>query len=690
MHEEAYLTLVLDALHEKIAEINGKMEGNQKDIANMHDYFWENYTEFDEYGYELYDNNTALKTRIKEQGEYTKELLRYEKMLDSPYFGRVDFCYEDEDEPETYYIGIANLAKGRAANPYVFDWRAPVSSLFYDYDKGAAQFEAPAGILTGEITRKKQYKIKNGKLVYVLENDINIDDEILQQALSEHADASLKSIVTTIQKEQNSIIRDTKHRILAVQGCAGSGKTSVALHRIAYLLYHNRKNLNAAQVLILSPNSIFADYISRILPELGEENICEMTFDDFAYRELRAYGEAEDRYDEMEKLLHAKETKDYFIENSLIPSTDEAAYKQTKDYMEELNGFILSLEWELVEFRDFHYKKMAITETQIADLFYEKLADVPILSRMEKIGEYLIDAEETLRNKNMEDDEKQEIFDRLNRMYETRNLLDLYNRFLEESGREMLQVTENFLRYEDVYPLLYLKYAILEPPKRREVKHLVIDEMQDYSYLQYVLLEKMFHCPMTILGDKVQTMADTKQDVLSFLPKIFGKEVHCVYLNKSYRSTSEITAFANQLVQETGVETVERHGEVPQTTNCDTLDVMYQKMAADIVQERDADTIAILCLDAKSAQSAAKHLQQELPQQKISLLTKDSMKFQKGISVMPFYLAKGLEFDTVLVPDLQNYTTPLHKQALYINATRALHVLRLYQVTKEENGYDNF
>lgn len=679
MNEDAYLSLVIKALHQKIEEINAKIEGNEKDIESMHEYFWENYTEFDEYGYEMYDNSNALKSRVKEQDEYAKERFRYEKMLDSPYFGRVDFCYEGEEEPETYYIGIANLAKGRAADPYVFDWRAPVSGLFYDYDKGPAQFIAPAGILTGEITRKKQYKIKNGKLVFVLENDMNIDDEILQQALSEHADASLKSIVTTIQKEQNSIIRDTSHRILAVQGCAGSGKTSVALHRIAYLLYHNRKNLSAAQILILSPNSIFADYISRILPELGEENICEMTLDDFAYRELTAYGEAEDRYDEMEKLLHAEESRDYFMIHSLKQTTEEALYKQTKEYTEELNGFVLSLEWELMDFKDFHYKKMEMKEGEIADLFYEKLADVPILSRMEKIGEYIIDAWETLQDKNLEDEEKQEVFERLNKMYETRDLLELYNRFLEESGREPLDTADGILCYEDVYPLLYLKYAVLQPPKRREVKHLVIDEMQDYSYLQYVLLAKMFDCPMTILGDKVQTMAEKQQDVLVFLPKIFGKDVHRVYLNKSYRSTSEITAFANQLIDEKDVQTVERHGEMPQVAKCSDAESMYQQMAEDVLKDKDADTIAVLCLDAESARKTAEKLQEKL-QNQITLLTKDSMKFTKGISVMPFYLAKGLEFDTVLVPDLQNYTTPLHTQALYINATRALHVLRLYRV----------
>lgn len=670
MNEESYLTMVLEALHGKLKEINGKILGNEKDIESMHEYFWENYAEFDEYGYEMYDNSNALKSRILEQKDYVKERLRYEKMLDSPYFGRVDFCYEQEEEPETYYIGIGNLAKGRAEEPYVFDWRAPVAGLFYDYDKGAAQFVAPAGVLSGEITKKKQYKIKNGKLIYALENDMNIDDEILQQVLSEHADASLKSIVTTIQKEQNSIIRDNCHRILAVQGCAGSGKTSVALHRIAYLLYHNRKNLSASQVLILSPNSIFADYISGILPELGEENICEMTFDDFAYRELLEYAEAEDRYDELERQLH----------RNGADCAEEVLYKQSKAYVEELDGYILSLEWELMDFKDFRYKKMEISEEKIAGLFYEKLAEVPILSRMEKIGEYLIDEQETLQNKDMPEEEKQEIFQRLNRMYETRDILEIYLRFLAETGRKEVPVSNGILRYEDVYPLLYLKYALTEALRRREVKHLVIDEMQDYSYLQYVILAKMFDCPMTILGDKVQTMAGRQQDVLAFLPKIFGKEVYPVYLNKSYRSTSEISAFANRLIGEEDVWAVERHGEVPKIIKSADADSMYAKIQEDIDREDEADTIAILCLDADSAKVACDSLEN------VTLLTKDSMQFGKGVSAMPFYLAKGLEFDVVFVPNLQDYQTPLHKQALYINATRALHKLRLYEVARGETS----
>lgn len=688
MHEEAYLALVIETLHKKIREIDGRMAGNEKDIAHMHEYFWENYNEFDEYGYELYDNSNALKSRMKEQGEYEKERLRYEKMLYSPYFGRVDFCYEGEDKPERYYIGIGNLAGGRAQDPYVYDWRAPVSGLFYDYDQGPAQFEAPAGVLSGEVTKKKQYKIKNGKIVYILENEMNIDDEILQQALSEHADASLKSIVTTIQKEQNRIIRDKSHPILAVQGCAGSGKTSVALHRIAYLLYHNRKNLSASQIMILSPNSIFGDYISRILPELGEENICEMTFDYAVFHELREYGEAEDRYDEIEKMLHEGEPEEFFLQKGLKPMTAEAAYKQTKQYVEEMDGFILSLEWELMDIRDFRYKKREMKEEEISKMFYEKLADVPILNRMRRIGEYLVDAEETLRHKNMEEEEKQEIFGRLDRMYRTRDIKKLYNRFLERSGRQKLDTSDGILRYEDVYPLLYFKYALEGAPKRSEVKHLVIDEMQDYSYLQYVLLEKMFTCPMTILGDRGQTIADSKQDVTQFLPKIFGKKVYCVSMDKSYRSTAEITEFANSLTTESGVQAIARHGDTPQIKKCTAEGEMYDRLAEDLAEDMEYDTLAVLCLDADRAKETAKQLSARLKKKEIILLTKDSMKFKRGISVMPFYLAKGLEFDAVFVPDLQNYVTPLHRQALYINATRALHVLRFYE--RGQGGeYDN-
>lgn len=680
MKEEEYLALVLREVENKIASLDEKIQGSDKDIEHMQEYFWDNYAEFDEYGYELFDNNHAMQSSVMHKAEYIKDRHRYEKMADSPYFGRVDFCYEGEEESEIYYIGLANLARGRAVDPYVYDWRAPVGGLFYDYDKGPARFLAPAGQMEGEITRKRQYKIKHGRLVYAIESDINIDDEILQQALSEHADAKLKNIVTTIQKEQNQIIRDDQHRILAVQGCAGSGKTSVALHRIAYLLYHNRKNLSASSVLILSPNRIFADYISRILPELGEENICEMTLDDYAYRKLREFGETEDRYDYMEAVLHEDFDEGYFIAAALHRPTAEAEYKQTKAYVEELNGFILTQEWELMEFKDFHYKKMLMSEEKITKFFYEKLADVPILSRMEQIAEFFIDEQETLRGKDFEEEVKQEIIEQFEKMYETRDVFVLYQRFLEVTGRERLDLSEGTIPYEDVYPLLYLKCVMTKPIARREVKHLVIDEMQDYSYLQYLLLEKMFDCPMTILGDKQQTMGEKARDVLEFLPQIFGKDVFVVHLNKSYRSTTEIMEFANRLIGEETAESVTRHGKIPEVYKAKDSAEMYAKLAEELRRERDADTMAVLCLDMEQARAAEEAMRSQGITE-VQLLNKDTMKFEKGVSIMPFYLAKGLEFDVVFVPEVQSYVKPLHKQALYINATRALHELYLYEVT---------
>ena len=664
MEEEKYLELVLQTVRRKLEEVQKKLGDNARDMESMNDYFWDNYAEFDEYGYEMFDNKMALKTRLTQQEEYQRDRKRYEKMLDAPYFGRVDFCYDGDEEPEVYYIGVGNLTEDHGKGAYVYDWRAPVSGLFYDYDKGKASFQAPAGVMEGEITRKRQYKIRDGRLVFALETEMNIDDEILQQTLSENGDNRLKSIVTTIQKEQNSIIRDTRHRIMVVQGCAGSGKTSVALHRIAYLLYHNRESLQAAQVLVLSPNSIFGDYISRILPELGEENICELTLDDYAYRELNCYGEAEDKYDELERVLHGC-------------ASEEAEYKQSKAYVQELDLFLMQQEWENVEIGDFKYKKIFCPEDIISRFFYEKFCDVPMLDRLGKIAEYLIDEQETIQGRDMEDEERQKVMEKINRMYVTMDPLELYNHFLAESGREEQLLTGDTIPYEDVYPLLYLKYSMKELPKRRKVKHVVIDEMQDYSYLQYRILQKLFDCPMTILGDRRQTMGEKQSNVMKFLPEIYGKEIFYIDMKKSYRSTREIMEYAEQISQENaGTQYVDRHGELPHTRTADTSEQMYEMLAKDLTGETGCRTQGVLCLTQEEAEAVWNALREKGIE--ADLLTKDSMKFRTGISVMPFYLAKGLEFDAVYIPNVQKYHSPLEKQAMYINVTRALHKLKLY------------
>ena len=452
-------TLFLEQLTEKlkyrIEELDVVISEGQKDVESMHEYYWENYTEMDEYGYENYDNQQALLRQVNANQDKLLLKHRFEKMLDSPFFGRVDFIYDGEDEAESFYIGIGNFAERTGSVPLVYDWRAPVSGLFYDFDQGPASYEAPLGTIEGEIVSKWQYKIRNGKMIYGFESDVKIDDEILKQELGSNGDVQLKNIVRTIQKEQNAIIRNTKDKILIIQGAAGSGKTSVALHRIAYLLYHDREHLKSSNILILSPNSVFADYISHILPELGEENIQEMSFDLFAYRELKGIvSDCEDRYDYLEKLIHFPEMG---IRESYLK-------KQSAGFVGEMEGFLAVLEDQLMDFKPVKIRTLEKTEEELIHLFYFKFQDIPILARMDAVMEYLVDEYETLYNRNLPEDEVEEIREKFNRMYVTRDIYKIYNWFLEDSGYETLAkipYENRKLQYEDVFPVLYLKYRML-------------------------------------------------------------------------------------------------------------------------------------------------------------------------------------------------------------------------------------
>ena len=344
-------------------------------------------------------------------------------MLDSPFFGRVDFVFEGDEEPEIFYIGIGNFAEEAGHTPLIYDWRAPVSGLFYDYDKGPASYQAPLGTICGEIASKWQYKIRNGRMIYQFESDVKIDDEILMAELGSGGSTALKNIVRTIQKEQNAIIRNTRDKIMVIQGAAGSGKTSIALHRIAYLLYHDRKNLKSSNILILSPNSIFSDYISHILPELGEENIKEMSFDLFAYRQLKdTVSDCEDRYDQIERSLNFPDMPSLYKE------------KQSREFLNQMEGYLTSLEDELMDFHDVEYKSFTKKEEEIIDLFYFKFQDIPLLSRMEAVAENFIDEVETLRDNDMDEEERAIVMEKFMNMYETQDLYVIYSRFLESCG----------------------------------------------------------------------------------------------------------------------------------------------------------------------------------------------------------------------------------------------------------------
>ena len=672
-----YLQYVLKCLNDRLAQADAAILEGEKEIEDMHEYYWENYTEMDQYGYEDYDNQQALFRQMNANEEQFRLRKRFKKMQDSPFFGRVDFRYDGDEEAETFYIGIGNLSESAGSLPLVYDWRAPVSGLFYDYDKGPASYEAPSGIFEGEVTSKWQYKIRKGKMLYEFESDVKIDDEILGAELGSNGEVQLKNIVRTIQKEQNEIIRNTKDKIMVIQGAAGSGKTSVALHRIAYLLYHDRENLKSSNVLILSPNGVFADYISHILPELGEENIREMSFDLFAYRELKEIvGDCEDRYDQIERTV-------------LNPKIQEICReKQSPEFVSKLDGFVLRLEDELMNFRDVEYRGCTLSEKEIIDLFYFKFLDVPLLSRMHSVAEYFIDQVETLRDRDLSDEEREEVMECFRSMYETRDCYVLYSRFLEKEGYRPLphcQIEKRRLRYEDVYPVLYLKYTLYQCRNHHGIKHVVVDEMQDYSWIQYLLIHKMFPCRMTILGDKAQTMEDETQDVLKFLPKIFGKDIRKIVMNRSYRNTMEVAQYANHLTGIEDMELFERHGEpVDERTFSSTEEALETVLEKWLNRREEFETEALIFLTEREAEHAFLYIEKRLKEiapeaeNQLCYMNRDSQSFKKGLTVTTFYLAKGLEFDQVFGIFEEDRESGLQCQAEYITATRALHELHMY------------
>ena len=670
MEKKDYLEFVLEKLQDRIRRIDSSILEGEKEIEGMHEYYWENYTEMDQYGYENFDNQQALLTQINTNQAQMKMRRRLLKMLDSPYFARVDFRYEDEEEAEIFYIGIGNFAENAGGVPLVYDWRAPVSGLFYDFDKGDAFYEAPGGRMEGEITSKWQYKIRHGKMIYAFESDIKIDDEILKAELGGNGDVQLKNIIRTIQKEQNAIIRNTSDRILVIQGAAGSGKTSVALHRIAYLLYHDRKNLKSSNILILSPNGIFSDYISHILPELGEENIQEMSFDFFAYRQLRdTVADCEEKYD--------------LIEQNMRDSGCVDAYhqKQSGEFVSQMEGYLLMLEDELMQFQDVDFRGYRIKSSQVIDLFYHKFLDIPLLSRMDAVMEYLIDEYETLAGKDLEEEEKLYFQEKFLRMYETRDLYVIYNRFLESCGYHTLPdvpYEKRMLKYEDVYPMLYMKYRLSRPEQRKNIKHLVIDEMQDYSRMQYEILMQLFPCRMTILGDKAQTMDEKQQDVTRFLPRLMRHGCRVIEMNKSYRNTVEIARYAAELAGIKDLDLFERHGKpVTEETFDDLTEAVEQITKAVRLGTEAFETAAVLTMTEEEAWEIYHLLETKMP---VNYVDRNSSNFRKGLTVTTFYLAKGLEFDQVFTIYGKQKENALIRQAKYICATRALHELYMYQL----------
>ena len=377
------------------------------------------------------------------------------------------------------------------------------------------------------------------------------------------------------------------------------------------------------------------------------------------------------------------EDKYHQIEREIagVDDADQKRYewKQSVEYVQAIEGFLIELEDRLVDFEDVEFKGIRKSASEIMKFFYEKYTGTPLLDRMGAVMDYFIDEVETLRGRSLNDEEQEIICRKFMNMYVTRDICQIYNWFLEDYGFPALPdmpPERRVLEYEDVYPILYLKYSLTAAGQRKNIRHLVIDEMQDYSYLQYVLLAKMFSCNMTILGDKAQTIAGKQQDVLTFLPKIFGKKVKRIVMNKSYRNTSEIAEYAKSVGGSKDIQYVARHGKAVERHTIKTLEKTCKEISGKLkLREEEYKTAAILTMTEKEAE----HIQEIMHKlgAESHYINRDSAQFKKGLTVTTYYLAKGLEFDQVFIVG-GDRNNKMYQGYQYICATRALHELYVY------------
>lgn len=599
------------------------------------------------------------------------------KLIDSPYFGRIDFIPKDTTE-ESIYIGIYTFFDELERANLIHDWRAPISSMFYDYELGEASYQTPSGKITGEITRKRQYKIKDGKMEFMIENAVNIHDEVLQQELSKSADDKMKNIVATIQRDQNAVIRNETTPVMIIQGVAGSGKTSIALHRIAFLLYRFRDEIRARDILILSPNKVFSDYISNVLPELGEEHIPETGMEDLAHEVFENKVSFQTFFEQVALLLEQHDT-------SYI---DRIKFKASFDFLSTLNRYLIHIENNYFDFTELKVGKVMLPFPFIQERFraYHRM---PLLKRFPEV---VRDVSNHLRNivqRKLTGEEKNKIWQEIPRMFRFNNALEIYKDFYTWIGKpEMFRtMAGGKLEFGDVFPLLYFKMRLEGYQAHDHIKHILIDEMQDYTPVQYAVLARLFSCKKTILGDVSQMVNPYSSSSAEGIERVFPQG-DIVKLFRSYRSTFEITKFAQHISSNPNIIPMERHGAEPEvlgfSSNAEELDALKEMITT--FKKSPHQSLGIIC----KIQEQAEFVFEMLRAQDIHLLTPESSSFYEGVIVTTAHLAKGLEFDEVIIPfaSAKNYNTEVDRSMLYIACTRAMHRLML-TFTKEKTVFVN-